>query len=647
MHSFFRYLTIVLCFLISFTMSYSNEVNLLVLPSEKIDISQKSKWLRLNNNNSSVNSNGLAMENDLLLVLIKPGEAMITLFGKNGAESLNDSIEIVFKDLKDHLIKIKSVKSITLNNGIQLDVLFSNESMAQIYLTPDASSLKINSDPNIKSIQILAKMNLIFRPDFFDTNMIYEATMPIFSKGWSYIPVENYLFGLLSENAIVGIAWNSKKTGVKISLKEKELNFNSLQLDLDLNDPVVFIGVIKSSKSFITTNFKGVLLDQESGEDKLKIKYANIITSWNAPYIARWTALVLHSIQDNSVPSSVPVTRMWRLRTPKVGPGQEQKTWESSEFIWEKGIVSESDKRLWHPKVLRGAMYNGKDTLEWNIESRFVPYTIGLVIPLARESETPSNVVTIVDFVREALGEKSLENVLDIPGLKDRQMVDGHQTPLASCGAMDAARIKIINLDNTPDNPATEERKEDVRKRILEIQWYFQLLADRAQEYLEAVNMLEKYAADQSKISLGCKLLAEAILASCSEIRKEWRIENGKADTLTRKHQDAFWEEYRTTLVKWERPLAKLNNQCRNKQIADGNSCDSFVNKACKGIKRIIWAAYIIGGNDEESLKMAKETIIKCHNIMRFRHWMEDKSYIERSLFNPPRKIETFTKGEK
>ena len=172
---------------------------------------------------------------------------------------------------------------------------------------------------------------------------------------------------------------------------------------------------------------------------------------------------------------------------------------------------------------------------------------------------------------------------------------------------------------------------------MLGIQWYFQLLADRVQEYVENCNKLEKFATEHSADSPACKLLAEAIVAGCAEIRKELLAEGGKDETFSRKWQDAFWEKQHLILKEWKTPVRGPMGTCQNTQIDRGDSVDSFVCKAGKSMRRIISAAYILGSTDEASLKMATKTIRMCHDAIRFSPNLEEHDNIDRSQNNPMR----------
>ena len=261
MHYFIRVSVSIMVILFSFCLCSGDEIMVWELPAgtKLADISGKSAWIK--SDALQKKPNGLAIENDLLVVCAKLGEMGLVLHGKCTDVSTEASVEICFLDANGQAVAIKTINLVESKDGVQLDIGLTDGGSSQALLARDASSLKVTSISKVTSFCVRALMAVIFRPDFFDTAMIYHTSLPIFSQGWANVPVENYLFGLLNENAVAACAWNSKKVQVKLNVLsgEKEKSFGSLQLLIDQTDPAVLIGVIKSSQAFVSCNFQKVV----------------------------------------------------------------------------------------------------------------------------------------------------------------------------------------------------------------------------------------------------------------------------------------------------------------------------------------------------------------------------------------------------
>jgi hypothetical protein len=242
-----------------------------------------------------------------------------------------------------------------------------------------------------------------------------------------------------------------------------------------------------------------------------------------------------------------------------------------------------------------------------------------LIYPLSRVADTPRNVFTPVDLMRETLGAGPCEYVLELAGVKPRPA--GGDRPIlsyATCGLWNDHISPILGALKKKADGAYEPLDEKTKAHLiqaLEEMWYFvHAVHDRLREYKTWGRETAEFCA-QAALNESTKPAAAKILALVGKLN---------ADMGRHKFEgpgsEAYWKERVPELI----ALVRADTYPDIAHIAKirdlGNDQDERVSRCRQYVKAILQETLLQDTADASVRAFAVEVRNRCHRMLRAMH---------------------------
>lgn len=626
---------ILFCLITSFNLQGKDELD--VLDGKSIDFSKNIKVKQLEGliPFKYRKASKIVMKNKYIYCVISVGSGSLYLV----SPKFNHFARISY--LKKDGASVGEISQIVVKNKsdqeVVCDVTFGSSKIS-ISLSHDKSFIRLKNNNKEYSFKVSGDFKIALRPDFFSTDDFFLPELDFFKNGENKIPVKYYLMGVINKNNAIIMATLDKKAEFYLSRKNNKI-FDSIKLSSLSNMAVGFMEGVDSfvnhsfhnveyKKNKIRTHKKGIMYRKKGSKISSNIvtwKYLKIKQKWIPPFKARWYTIVMNSYRsaNDDVLKSVNISWPHWIMSKK-GPRLRKAR--------SKGLF-DVDKRTWHGGAfLIGGSFNGRNQLEYNLEERFGQYPMILTFPLARFKDTPDDVITVVDFIRESLGDEGLKKVMDTDKLKTKfDYEKGKRAPDASCGA---SKIIRDTLKKTKDQ---KPNTEDLFFKHNAVKGYFKLMTVRSDEYLAFCKAIQtKIEADpiaKSKLN-EIKLYTE-------EIIKDWNYNNRKS-ALSWPTIEAEFKKRDVLFLNWSSKSFGLYQGFRNKIVGMGNAIDSFVCFSQKELRLIHHSITKLSIIDPSLIPIAVEIRGMVREMRYNRLYMEDalpEAKIDIPFENPIRLI--------
>ncbi len=321
---------------------------------------------------------------------------------------------------------------------------------------------------------------------------------------------------------------------------------------------------------------------------------------------------------------------------------------------WERG--GEDDPQIWqeslasffiYPAVLKGdevrlCLYADKSerskadkaTKEARKSDKDAPavsppnvYERVIIYPLSRVAETPRDVFTPVDLMRETLGAGPCEYVLDLAGVKPRPA--GGDRPIlsyATCGLWNDHISPILGkLQKTPGGtgnapqaeyvPLDEKAKAHLTQALEEMWYFVHAVHDRLREYKKWGTETADFCKQEAEKNTATKPVAEKILAQLDKLNTDMARHKFEGPG-----SEAYWKDRVPELIKLvkEDKYADLNQISKIRDL--GNDQDERVSRCRQYVKGVLQEILMQDTNDAGIRAFAGEVRNRCHKMLRAMH---------------------------
>jgi hypothetical protein len=509
--------------------------------------------------------------------------------------------------------------------------------------------VKINPGAHAASVEVRTSARYAVLPDFFADDVVFDPVnlaMPSLS-----IPAENFLLQFLEGgNTIVMCDWpgrlkQARKGAANPSGKEEQQG-SEPQVDLvfsgegaarrvaaariEFQGQPVYAGILER---------KGIWHDQDASALPT---YKPATIDWKRPFEARWRGDFIvapgRRLADwptrnqsfdfkntaNAQSGSDPLDARFTAATSSARSANWEKNgvtwWEKGDAdapeIWQESLAS----FFIYPAVLKGdevrlCLYADKG-------KRKAPHVYQHVIiyPLGRVRETPLDVFTPIDLMRETLGQGPCEYILDIAGINPRKPGGDRATlAYATCGLWDSHIRPIAeHLKKKPDGsyePLDEKTKTHLIQ-ALEDMWYFvHAIHDRLREYKKWGADMDAFCRQESSRSAAIKLIADQTLAQLDRLNSD--IARHKFEGPG---SEAWWKERVPELIQ----MVKADNYAEVSSIATirklGNDQDERVSRCRQYVKAMLQEITFQDTSDAGARAFAAEVRNRCRQMLRNQH---------------------------
>ncbi len=490
------------------------------------------------------------------------------------------------------------------------------------------------------------KAVLAFRPDLFDTDILYQPDMAAFAGGSADLVVENYIVNVLSQDAAAMLVWSDVDAVLSLSAAGKgaDRRFTGAVLRSGklvvamLNRPQMF-----RHQNLAGMEYKGKRTYKDRGTKKVvEIKVASHDYAWKIPFPARWYTMIHYAVHADDKGAFAPVTKQWPLQAQLKG-----------KLSWRKpGKLYDPDMSTWGSGVVkRHSTFNGRDKWHLAIEDRWAPGGYAVNYPLARLGDTPADVVVLTDVLVSALGEAEAGKVLDLEGAReisgfgkdvgDKLIACAYEKdeksqqpliPTASCWSM-SHLLKSVST-NKPPAKSEEEMKKLIkgwRALAATIGDYFVVVSGRSRGYVKMVDDLAAFSDAQASKSADVKALGERLKKISQEIKAHLTTgPSYRHPLLSAEGHKGLWDKVDGILASmdpkvWDEKKYGALRGCKNTQVLRGDCLDSYLSRCYKVVKRLNDIAVLEGGKTPATLAFARAYRKKLHAAIRNHHHMGNK----------------------
>jgi hypothetical protein len=299
------------------------------------------------------------------------------------------------------------------------------------------------------------------------------------------------------------------------------------------------------------------------------------------------------------------LTHSWELLL------QEKEGGEYLKPAWAGGGVEKlgADRKRWMGSMLYSVVYpcwsdpQGKGYLQ-PLKNRWVTCQGPVILyPANRVAGTPPDAFTVLDVVRNTLGQGPCEYILDLEGQK------AERKGRATCSVRD--ELKGIY-----------ERKEQKKSRA-DIERYLQQGVDfvkhiraRIEQYLAFVQQMKAYLAEQKKAR---PELAETIGALEKILREaDGHLEDRKDKIRTPEYVVQLTDQFRKTLLEYEGPDAAEKVKKYTDELTDiGGNQDDLVARLRWVIKTVRERAGLLVTREPKLAPVAQEIRNRSSVVLR------------------------------
>ena len=321
--------------------------------------------------------------------------------------------------------------------------------------------VKTDPGPGVEALRIEAPCRFGVLPDFFADDIVLDATTVAADR--AELPSENFFLHMLPDrNAMVMAVWTSRGEDMHVELAGAGAQRTVRASEIPYGkDGSVYVAVLEGRRLWHAY--------QVASRDAGRV----IRLNWKAPFTAHWR---VDWTRDDKLTDS------WEMAVGKPGGGYRKPS-----FAGYEGSLPAS-RRRW-TTVLGTFSYpcwidsDGQAYLQ-PLDSVLQFAGPALIYPINRVRETPLDVYTVTDVVRDALGVGPCEYILDLEGQKTTRR------GRATCATRD-------RLDAIYAKGEQKQRQAEIEQALDAVIVFIKDIRSRIEHYVEFGREMRAYLAEQ------------------------------------------------------------------------------------------------------------------------------------------------------
>jgi hypothetical protein len=470
-------------------------------------------------------------------------------------------------------------------NAVAAEVSFQTADDRRLALGCElkASQLFVKTDPGpgVEALRIEAPCRFGALPEFFADDIVCDATT--MGADRVELPSENFFLHMLPErNAMVVAVWTSqgKDMDVQLSGVGAQRVIRASEIPYGENGSA-YVAVLDGDRLW---HVHGV-----ASSDGGRI----IRLNWQAPFVAHWR---VDWTRDDQLTDS------WDMALGRKGGGGYSKP----SFTGSQDGLPPSRSR-W-TTVLGTFQYpcwvdaDGQAYLQpLSSTLRFVGPA--LIYPIGRVRETPLDVYTVTDVVRDTLGVGPCEYILDLEGQKARR--EG----VATCPTRDL-------LDDIYGTGQPTARRAEVEKALENVVIFIKHIRSRIEHYIDVGHEVQAYLKEQKQAHPELAQPIDSLMSTAGEI--DARFAARQRVIKTPKEAEEMADKFRATLLGYEGPDAV--DKCKAITAAwveIGGNQDNLVGECRLAVKVLHQRAGLIMAQDPRMAEISREVRRRCQEALK------------------------------
>jgi hypothetical protein len=441
--------------------------------------------------------------------------------------------------------------------------------------------LKTVPGPGVEALRVEAPCRFGVLPNFFADDIVLDAAGV--SGARAELPSDNFFLHMLPDrNAMVVGVWTSREKNVEVELAgagaERVIRASEMPYG---ENSAVYVAVLEGNRLWHVHDV--------APSDGGRVVRLN----WRAPFVAHWR---VDWTRDDDLTDS------WDAAVGRQGGGGYRKP---SFTGYEGGLPA--DRNRW-TTVLGTFQYpcwieaDGQAYLQ-PLGSVLQFVGPALIYPINRVSETPLDVYTVTDVVRDTLGVGPCEYILDVEGQKMTR--EGR----ATCATRDL-------LDDVYAKGQQIARRTDVEQSLQAVIAFIKHIRARIEHYAQVSHEVQAYLTQQKEAHPELADPIDKLIEAAGAI--DAHIAARRATIKTPQVAEGLADEFRATLLGYQG--ADALQRCKkytSAWVEIGGNQDNLVGECRLAMKVLHQRAGLIMAQDARMGDIAREVRRQCEESLK------------------------------
>lgn len=554
---------------------------------EPLSLSAREKWVAFPPSTAGPLKGDAVITNGRISAVVRRADASVELYAGEAAPRAR----LVLQGADGApAARLASVALADYTRGsVSLDATFKTaggaDLAAKFRIKRGDVALEIEPGPQPARVRVEAPARYAVLPDFFADDILVDAArLPLET---AEIPSENFLIQLAGQgDCLVMCVFENREQDVRVSLageKEKRVITGS-EIQFGKERKKVWVALLEGPRIWHAA--------EVAAGDAGKV----VPLDWTFPFPAQWR--VDFTRADD-------LTHSWDLLLQEKEGGEYLKpTWMSGGFE-----RVGKDRKRWTGSLMYSVVYpcwsdaQGKGYLQ-PLKNRWVSYRGPVAIyPANRVAKTPLEAFTVVDIVRNTLGQGPCEYILDVEGNK------AERKGRATCSVRD--ELKAIY-----ERGEQKQRRKDIEGFLQQGIDFVKHIRGRIEGYLDFARQTREYLEAQKKAKPELASEIDRLMKVLAEV--DDHLGERKAKIKTPEHVVAMTEEFRRTLLDYQGPDAAERVKKYTEELTDiGGNQDDLVARLRWVVKNLRQRSGMMMTVNPKFAPVAEEIRVRTQKVLR------------------------------
>lgn len=490
--------------------------------------------------------------------------------------------------------EFKSVRIIeNAPSGVTIEASFDSMNATPlgllIELLQGQLSVKTQASNGTKALSVKAPCEFAVLPDFFADDIVIDPAQV--SVDTLETPSENFLLHLLdSGNAVVMNVWDNRDQDVRVHVDHVAKPAKITSTEIEFGDKgSIWIAVMTAPGVW---HKRGVLKSERGRILPL---------DWSMPFPAVWRVDWRRADQ---------LTDSWEMAVENQdGSFRKSELFEVSKDAWTDRDWWASEKPRWRWNTGLGSYWypcwidrNGRAFLQ-PLSKRRSFVGPALVYAINRSADTPLDMFTVTDIVRNTLGMGPCQYILDVEGHKSN--FKGRPT----CDVRDT-------LNAIYEKGEHRSKSAEVTQALDNVLAFMRLIRGRIEQYAQFAREIQVYLEQQRATKAAPEAFLDEMLKQARRVDEA--IVERKEGLKTPEYATALVEKFRTTLVGYSG--ADAAGRCREITagfVGIGENQDELVAECRQCVKLLRQRAVLAMAQDPNVSDVVKEIRARTQTMLR------------------------------
>jgi len=483
-------------------------------------------------------------------------------------------------------VKLSAVKlRANSPNAVAAELGFQAPDGAQLTLGCElkASQLFVKADPGpgVTALRVEAPCRFGALPDFFADDIVFDATAVGAER--VELPSENFFMHMLPDrNAMVMAVWTPRGKDLAVQLSGAGAQRVIRASEIPYGEKgTAYVAVLEGNRLW---HVQGV-----ASSDGGRV----IRLGWQAPFVAHWR---VDWTRDDLLTDS------WDMAIGRKGSGGYTKPSFTGS---QDGLPP--DRNRW-TTVLGTFQYPCWIDADGQAYLQPLPNIIrfvgpALIYPVSRVRETPLDVYTVTDVVRDTLGVGPCEYILDLEGQK------ATREGVATCPTRDL-------LDDIYGKGQQTARRAEVEKALENVVTFIKHIRSRIEHYVDVGHEVQAYLTEQKKAHPELAQPIDSLMSAAGAMDAHFAARQRVIKTP--KEAEEMANQFRATLLGYEGPDAL--EKCKKFTAAwveIGGNQDNLVGECRLAVKVLHQQAGLIMAQDPRMAEVSREVRCRCQEALK------------------------------